>query len=202
MAFHNIRLDPVYSYGATGGPETNIQIQSPSGGYESRIDFWGADRGRWDFAFDLIELYQVQALLAFFKARRGPLFSFKFQAPNDFQAVTQPLVTPTSGLTMQLQVTYADTVNPIVRTVTKIATDQQAVTLTKNGSPYTTFTVDPTTGIVTLTADTFTSEDVFAWYNLYDTIVRFDMQQFKGTEADFNEGAWDGISVVEVWGEG
>ncbi len=74
--------------------------------------------------------------------------------------------------------------------------------LNKNGSPYTTFTVDPTTGIVTLTADTFPSDDVFAWSGLYDTIVRFDMQQFKGTEADFNEGAWDGISVVEVWGEG
>ncbi len=201
MAFHPVRLNPIFSYGSVGGPGTEINIQSPSGGYETRVDHLGADRGRWELAYNNILPEDLQELLAFFKARRGPLYSFLFQAPNDFQAVNQTVIN--NGGALQLAYTYADPINPIVRTITKPAVDLQQPTLTKDGAPFPAagnWSLNAATGQITPTSPAPNS--VFAWNGLFDTVVRFDIQQFKGTEVQLSAAAWDGVSVVEVWGEG
>lgn len=201
MAFHPVRLNPIFSFGSVGGPGTDINIQSPSGGYETRVDYLGADRSRWELAYNDLTAADIPPLLAFFKARRGPLYSFLFQAPNDYQATNQTVIN--NGATLQLAYTYADPVNPIVRTITKPAVDLQPVTLTKDGASFPeagNWSLDSTTGIITLSSAA--PDSVFTWTGWFDTVVRFDIQQFKGTEANLSAGAWDGITVLEVWGEG
>jgi uncharacterized protein (TIGR02217 family) len=197
--FHNVRLDPEMSYGAVGGPAFNVQIQAPSGGAERRVSLWSRGRGRWDVSYGVKTHTQAVLLLAFYNARLGPTYSFKMQAPLDYEAINEPLIN--NGLnTIQLVKTYYDSVNSIAVPVVKPATDLCPVTMTKNGAPFANFTVNSATGIVTL--DQAYPGAVFTWSGYFDKIVRFDVMEGKFTEADFDEANWDGITVTEVWGEG
>src|SRR6185437_10277846 len=63
----------------------------------------------------------------------------------------EPL-SPTGALTVQLIKTYTSGPSAIVRNIYKPVASP-AVTLQRNGSPYLTFSLDTTTGLVTLVAD-------------------------------------------------
>ncbi|MEC9250224.1 MAG: DUF2460 domain-containing protein [Pseudomonadota bacterium] len=84
--FHDVRLPFAISLGAVGGPERLTEITRLSSGREHRNTPWQHSRRRWDIGVGVQHLDDVQALIAFFEARRGRLHSFRFRDPLDHKS--------------------------------------------------------------------------------------------------------------------
>jgi uncharacterized protein (TIGR02217 family) len=86
MAFHEVRFPDDIAYGATGGPEFATSVVATASGYEQRNINWSAARGRWDVASGLKKQTQLDTLIAFFRARKGRAYGFRFKDWTDFKA--------------------------------------------------------------------------------------------------------------------
>jgi uncharacterized protein (TIGR02217 family) len=87
-AFHDVRLPFAISLGAVGGPERLTEIMRLTSGREHRNTPWQHSRRRWDIGIAVQHLDDVQALIAFFEARRGRLHSFRFRDPLDHKSAS------------------------------------------------------------------------------------------------------------------
>ena len=79
MVFHDIRFPANLSFGALGGPERRTEIVSLVNGHEERNTPWEHSRRRYDAGLGLRSPDDLEALLAFFEARRGPLHAFRWK---------------------------------------------------------------------------------------------------------------------------
>jgi uncharacterized protein (TIGR02217 family) len=149
-AFAETRLDLGYDYGMAGGPEWSTTVAMTRAGYEARNANWEQERGRWDAGQRNIDGDKLEYLFAFFNARRGRAQAFRFKDWLDYQATDQALA-PDGTPTVQLTKTYADGGVSYVKPITKPVSG--TVSLTRGGSPFANYTLDATTGVVTLTAD-------------------------------------------------
>ena len=78
-SFHEVRFPDNIAYGATGGPEFATTVVATSAGHEKRNVNWSEARGRWDVASGLKKRVQIDELIAFFRARRGKAYGFRFK---------------------------------------------------------------------------------------------------------------------------
>jgi uncharacterized protein (TIGR02217 family) len=98
-SFHEVRFPDNIAYGATGGPEFATTVVATGGGHEKRNINWAQARGRWDVASGLKEQAQIDELIAFFRARRGKAYGFRFKDWTDHKATAQLLGTGDDALT-------------------------------------------------------------------------------------------------------
>jgi uncharacterized protein (TIGR02217 family) len=77
--FHEVRFPDNIAYGATGGPEFSTTVVATGSGHEKRNVNWSEARGRWDVASGLKKQVQIDELIAFFRARRGKAYGFRFR---------------------------------------------------------------------------------------------------------------------------
>ena len=77
--FHEIRFPDNIAYGATGGPEFATTVVVTGAGHEQRNVNWAEARGRWDVASGLKNQAQLDELIAFFRARKGRAYGFRFK---------------------------------------------------------------------------------------------------------------------------
>lgn len=87
MGFHEVQLPPDISYGAQFGPEFSTDIVKVGSGYEQRNANWSESLSSGDVGYGVRTLDQVQRLAAFFRARKGKAFGFRFKDWVDYQAV-------------------------------------------------------------------------------------------------------------------
>lgn len=87
--FHEIRFPDNIAYGATGGPEFATTVVVTGAGHEQRNVNWADARGRWDVGTGLKTQAQLDALIAFFRARKGKAYGFRFKDWTDFKATGQ-----------------------------------------------------------------------------------------------------------------
>ena len=119
MSFHEVRFPDDIAYGATGGPEFATSVVATASGYEQRNINWSAARGRWDVASGLKKQTQLDTLIAFFRARKGRAYGFRFKDWTDFKATAQALGSGNGTIkTFQLIRTYSSGGNTDVRTIT------------------------------------------------------------------------------------
>jgi uncharacterized protein (TIGR02217 family) len=149
-AFVEVRLERGYDYGAQGGPEYSTSVVVLGGGQEARNIDWEASRGRWEIGERRIDRVEKDYLLAFFRARRGRAQGFRFKDWADFQADGEAL-DPTGAKTVQLIKSYADAGDSYVREITKPVAG--TVSVKRGGTPFSAYTLDTTTGLLTLTPD-------------------------------------------------
>lgn len=201
--FHEVQFPTAISYGAVGGPGFKTTILSLAGGYEKRNIEWSRARARYDVAHALKTQADLDTLIAFFYARKGRAYGFRFQDWSDYQLPNPedalPVLFTTNGTTSTFQLTkvYADTWNNYVRTIVK----PQAGTLQLfiSGSPITGWTVDTTTGIVTLPSAIYTTTgEAITGSCQFDTPVRFDTDELKARIDDYQIYTWGQIPLVEV----
>jgi uncharacterized protein (TIGR02217 family) len=83
-SFHEVRFPDNIAYGATGGPEFATTVVATGAGHEKRNVNWAEARGRWDVASGLKKQAQIDELIAFFRARRGKAFGFRFKDWTDY----------------------------------------------------------------------------------------------------------------------
>lgn len=96
MAFHDIRFPENLSLGASGGPEWRSEIVTLGNGYEERNSPWAQSRRRYDAGMGLRSLDDLAEVVAFFEARRGALYAFRWKDWADWKSAA-PLaeITPT-----------------------------------------------------------------------------------------------------------
>ena len=95
--FHEARFPDNVAYGATGGPEFATTVVGTGSGHEKRNVNWSEARGRWDVASGCKKQAQIDNLIAFFRARRGKAYGFRFKDWTDYKATGQLLGTGDSA---------------------------------------------------------------------------------------------------------
>jgi ribosomal protein L3 len=118
--FHEVRFPDNIAYGATGGPEFATTVVATGSGHEKRNVNWSEARGRWDVASGLKKQAQIDELIAFFRARRGKAYGFRFKDWTDYKATGQLLGTGDDAQTQFQLVKHYPSGSVIeVRTITK-----------------------------------------------------------------------------------
>ena len=80
-AFHEVRFPVDISLGSSGGPERSTEIVTLGSGHEQRNQRWSLSRRKFDAGYGVKGLDALHDVIAFFEARRGPLFGFRFRDP-------------------------------------------------------------------------------------------------------------------------
>jgi uncharacterized protein (TIGR02217 family) len=119
-SFHEVRFPDNIDYGATGGPEFATTVVATGAGHEKRNVNWAEALGRWDVASALKKQAQIDELIAFFRARRGNAYGFRFKDWTDYRATGQLLGTGDDAATQFQRVKQYPSGSVIeVRAITK-----------------------------------------------------------------------------------
>ena len=86
MNFHEVRFPTALSFGSTGGPQRRTEIVTLANGFEERNTPWEHSRRHYDAGIGLRSMDDVEAVIAFFEARRGQLYGFRWKDWADFKS--------------------------------------------------------------------------------------------------------------------
>lgn len=208
MQFHEVRFPTTLSFGSVGGPERRTDVVTISNGFEERNSPWAHSRRRYDAGMGMRSLDDIEVLIAFFEARMGQLFGFRWKDWSDFRSC-RPSVQPGAQdqdlgvgdgaqLTFELRKTYVSGAFSYVRPITKpvegsvlVALDGQVQTLGVD------FTVDAGMGVVTFVTPPAAGVAVTAGFE-FDVPVRFDTDAIQTSVASFRAGEVPNVPIVEV----
>ena len=201
--FHEARLPARLAFGCTGGVERRTDIVTLASGFERRTSPWALGRRRYLIATAVRPLDEVAELIGFFEARRGPLTGFRFRDPLDCKSCA-PSAQPAAGdqaigpgdgtkKVFQLTKTYGGA-EAVVRPIAKPVAGTVKVAVAGVAAP---FSVDTTTGLVTLTTAPTAGAAVTAGFE-FDTPVRFDLDRLDVTLEGFAAGRVAACALVEV----
>lgn len=201
MSFHEVRLPARLAFGSTGGVERRTEIVTLASGFERRSTPWAHGRRRYLIGAGLRSLDDAAALIAFFDARRGRLYGFRFRDFADFKscapsAAVSP-VDQTLGLgdgeTTEFFLTkaYGDLGRPIAKPVAG------SVRVAIDGSETSAFTVEAATGRVTFAAAPGLNAMLTAGFE-FDTPVRFDADRIDVTLDSFAAGRVIATPLIEL----
>jgi len=208
MAFHEIRFPTNIALGATGGPERRTEIVTLGSGAEERNSAWAHSRRRYNAGLGLRSLDDVHQLIAFFEARHGRLYGFRWKdradckscAPGQSIAAADQAIGTGDGTTraFQLVKTYASGGASYVRAIRKpVAASLRAAVNGVAKAEGTDFTLDTVTGIVSFSAAPASGAAVTAGFE-FDVPVRFDTDFLEINLAAFEAGSVPNVPVVEV----
>lgn len=207
MAFHEVRLPVRLAFGSTGGVERRTEIVTLGSGHERRSTPWAEGRRRYLIGANLRTLDDMTALTAFFEARKGRLYGFRFRDFADFKSCS-----PGADVTAQDQVLgsgdgvrvrfdlvkrHDDEAGGWTRRITKPAPGSvrvavDGVELAPGG-----FEVDAATGVVTLATAPGAGQAVTAGFE-FDVPVRFDADRIEVTLESFEAGRMAAVPLIEV----
>lgn len=207
--FHDVRFPLAISFGATGGPERRNEIVRLHSGRERRNQRHAQARRRFDAGTGVRSLEDLETAIAFFEARRGSIFAFRFRDPFDWKSCAlaasvtpfdQPIGTGDGVRRAFLLVkTYGEGEDALARPIFKPLAG--TVRLGVGGVEATPgdFTVDAATGMVEFGfgATPPTGATVTAGYE-FDVPVRFDIDFLSVSLASFRAGQIPSLPLVEV----
>jgi uncharacterized protein (TIGR02217 family) len=201
MAFHEVRLPARLAFGSTGGVERRTEITTLGSGFERRSTPWAEGRRRYLIGAGLRSLDDMAALTAFFEARRGRLYGFRFRdfadfkscAPGEAVAATDQRIGTGDGArrSFGLSKAYGDHERRIRKPV------EGSVRVAVEGVETTAFAVDHATGELTLAAAPAPGALVTAGF-VFDTPVRFDADRIEVTLESFGAGRMVAMPLIEV----
>lgn len=201
MAFHEVRLPARLAFGSTGGVERRTEITTLGSGFERRSTPWTEGRRRYLIGAGLRSLDDMAALTAFFEARRGRLYGFRFRdfadfkscAPGEAVAATDQRIGTGDGARRMFRLgkTYGDHVRRIAKPV------EGSARVAVNGVETTAFALDHLTGEVTLATPPISGAVVTAGF-VFDTPVRFDADRIEVTLESFGAGRMVAMPLIEV----
>jgi len=207
--FHEIRFPLRLALGTSGGPVRRTDIVSLSNGRENRNWRWRDARRHYDAGSGIRSIDDLYAVLAFFEARAGQVYGFRFRDPVDCKSCG-PLETATAGdqiigtgdgstASFALIKTYADAGGASVRPIEKPVDGSVIVSVEGVAASPGDFAVDITTGIVTFVPAKIPGSGaiVGAGYQ-FDVPVRFDIDRIDIDLAQFKAGRIPSIPLVEI----
>ena len=208
MNFHDIRFPTSLSFGSAGGPERRTEIVTLVSGFEERNTPWEHSRRRYDAGLGLRSLDDVDTLIAFFEARRGQLYAFRWKDWSDYKSCPPsrdigPLdqeIGRGDGRTtvFQLRKTYISGDQSYARPVLKPVKGSVKVALAGDPKVDTVeYNVDVATGRVTFASPPDIDVRLTAGFE-FDVPVRFDTDRITTSMATFNAGEVPAVPVIEV----
>lgn len=208
MSFHEIRFPANLSFGSIGGPERRTEVVTLANGHEERNTPWAHSRRRYDAGLSLRSLDDIETLVAFFEARRGMLYGFRWKDWADFKSCPasrspdfrDQVIGIGDGVTRvwQLAKIYASGVNDYLRPIGKPV--EGTVTLGIQREPLQEslhWEMDTATGLVTFEVAPEAGVEITAGYE-FDVPVRFDTDQIRTSVASFKAGEVPSVPVVEL----
>lgn len=197
MAFVEIQFPADISYGSSGGPEYTTDIVSSQGGYEQRNIHWEQARARFNVAHGVKTRTQLEALIGFFRARKGRAHGFRFKDWADYQAVAQLLGTA-DGVATEFALVKHYTSGAVVETRRISKPVAGTVQVYKNGVLQNAgVSVDTVHGLVVFAAAP-TAGDVITASFEFDVPVRFDTDRLSARLEAYGVHSWQDIPLVEV----
>jgi uncharacterized protein (TIGR02217 family) len=207
MNFHEVRFPAPLSMGSSGGPERRTEIVSLSNGFEERNSPWAHSRRRYDAGLGVRSLDDLATVIAFFEARHGQLYGFRWKDWTDFKSC-KPSAAPGpldqdlgrgDGTTTQfaLRKTYRSGGAAYERPILKPVEDTVRVAVGGSERPGNAFSADPSMGIVTFFAPPAANAKVTAGFE-FDVPVRFDTDRITASLASLSAGEIPSIPVIEV----
>lgn len=208
MQFHDVRFPTALSFGSVGGPERRTDVVTLSNGFEERNTPWSHSRRRYDAGLGLRSLDDIETVIAFFEARFGQLYAFRWKDWADFRSAmpSQDImpfdqeigVGDGAQVTFQLVKTYRSGDYTYARPITKPVEGTVAVALGSNVLQETIdYTVDYETGLVALSAAPAADEILTAGFE-FDVPVRFDTETIQTSLASFQAGEIPAVPIIEV----
>jgi len=206
--FDEVRFPNDISRGSSGGPERRTEIVELRSGHEERNSIWADSRRRYDAGLGLRHLDDLSDTLAFFEARMGRLYGFRWKDWADFKSSKPSEATnaddqligvgDNSKTEYQLKKTYASGSRSYVRDINKpVAGSVKIQVAGLEVSEGADFNVDTVTGVITFTTAPTTGAEIRAGYE-FDVPVRFDEDSIEINVEAFRVGAIPRISIVEV----
>jgi uncharacterized protein (TIGR02217 family) len=208
MAFHEIRFPSTISYGSTGGPMRLTEIVTLANGFEERSTPWAHARRRYDAGFGLRSLADLETLLAFFEARSGQLYAFRWKDWADYKscalgAQISPLdqrlgMGDGAARSFALTKRYASGENAYLRPIQKPVSG--TVVAAVGGDPKvfdTEFSVDTQAGLIHFTDPPDIGAEVTAGFE-FDVPARFDTDRIEVSIAAYEAGELPNVPIIEV----
>jgi uncharacterized protein (TIGR02217 family) len=105
--FHDVLFPVTISYGSEGGPGFLTTILVLGSGHEQRNINWEKSRAKYNATYGVRSNANLDAVLAFFYARRGPGYAFPYKDFRDYAVTGQAVGTgDTETKTFDLKKTY------------------------------------------------------------------------------------------------
>lgn len=210
MAFlETPRFPSDLSYGSSGGPEFSTTVIILGSGYEQRNVNWQEARHRYDVAYGIKDIMDLEALKEYFIVAQGRAHGFRFKDFLDFS--TAGITGTPTNIDVQFG-TGDGTVGPfqLVKTYTEGATTRSRV-ITKpvdgtiliavDGTPKTEgshYSVDYSTGLVTFTGGNAPAiGEVITWGGEFDVPCRFDTDRLSTVLDEYQLGSTQ-VPVIEI----
>lgn len=208
MNFHDVRFPAPLSAGSSGGPERRTEIVTLSNGFEERNSPWRNSRRRYDAGLGVRSLDDLSQVIAFFEARQGQLYAFRWKDWTDYKSC-KPSARPTAldqvigtgdGTQSEFQlvksyrsggISYARPITKPVALTVVAAVD--GVALTEGGD----YSIGYATGRVVFAVPPMVGAEVTAGYE-FDVPVRFDTDRLAASLASLSAGEIPSVPVVEV----
>ncbi|HZG31339.1 TIGR02217 family protein [Ensifer adhaerens] len=208
-SFHEVRFPLRLALGVSGGPERMTDIVNLSNGREARNARWRNSRRSYDAGSGIRSVADLYAVLAFFEARSGELYGFRFRDPVDHQSgppgqaigATDQVIGAGDGVTatFPLVKTYADAAASTVRTITKPVAGSVRVAVNGAEQAASDFTVDTVTGRVTFDHSHIPPAGAIVQAGFeFDVPVRFAVSRIDIDLSAFNAGRIPTIPLIEV----
>ena len=208
MQFHDVRFPAKLSFGSVGGPERRTDVVAISNGFEERNAPWAHSRRRYDAGVGIRSLDDVDVMIAFFEARFGQLYAFRWKDWSDYRSC-KPSVDITafdqnlgtgdgSEVEFQITKTYQSGAHSYVRPISKpvLSTLKVAVGSVEMQESVD-YVADPATGIIRFTVPPQPGEPVTAGFE-FDVPVRFDTNSIQTSVASFQAGEIPTVPIIEV----
>lgn len=197
MSFVETRFPEDVAYGSTGGPGYSTDVVMTVSGHEQRNVNWEHARARYNVAHGVKNQMQLDALIAFFRARKGRAYGFRFKDWSDFKAINQNLGEGNGSITQfQLVKHYQDGGASETRVIHKPVEGTVNVyvdsILQEIG-----VTVDYEAGMVSFSTAPASSAVISADFE-FDVPVRFDTDSLSARLDNYGAYSWNDISLVEL----
>jgi uncharacterized protein (TIGR02217 family) len=202
MSFHEVSLPARLAFGSTGGVERRTEVVTLASGHERRSTPWASGRRRYLIGSGLRSLDDMAALTAFFEARQGRLYGFRFRDFADFKSCA-PAAEPGpgdqaigtgDGVTTRFPLMKA--YGGMLRTIAKPV--EGSVRVAVDGTEASEgWSVDVTTGEVTFADAPAVGAEITAGFR-FDTPVRFDADRLEITLESFGSGRMVAMPLIEI----
>jgi uncharacterized protein (TIGR02217 family) len=207
MNFHEVRFPAALSAGSSGGPERRTEIVTLKNGFEERNSPWAHSRRRYDAGLGVRSLDDLAEVVAFFEARSGQLYGFRWKdwtdfkscAPSEAPRATDQRIGTGDGVLKAFDLTksYRSGPQSYARPIRKPVEGTVRVAVSGVALAEGAFTVDTAAGRVFLAAAPAAGAPVTAGFE-FDVPVRFDSDRITTSVAGFAAGEIPSIPVVEV----
>jgi uncharacterized protein (TIGR02217 family) len=208
MNFHEVRFPASLSFGSLGGPERRTEVVTLANGFEERNTPWAHSRRRYDAGVGMRSLDDVEAMVAFFEARQGQLYGFRWKDWSDFRSckasgeVTfqDQIIGQGDGVQTEWRLikTYASGGYDYARPVKKpllgtVLVGFDGIALQEDVD----WEIDLNAGVVSFGEAPDAGVEITAGYE-FDVPVRFAVDAIQTSVASFQAGDVPSVPVVEV----